>query len=135
MRVHRKIHAKPFKCLHCGRGFDYSVRLQRHVFNSHIRKRPHKCADCGKTFIQPSELVVHRRSHTGKYLSTSFPLFKHLFLLYFVRSCALNGNYISSICLFFEQGEKPFACTVCNMRFTCTKLLKAHSRTHTGILP
>lgn len=30
-------------------------------------------------------------------------------------------------------GEKPYVCNVCNKGFTCSKQLKVHSRTHTGV--
>lgn len=29
-------------------------------------KKPHQCDVCGKTFIKTSQLIVHKRTHTGK---------------------------------------------------------------------
>ncbi|ELV11460.1 Zinc finger protein 446 [Tupaia chinensis] len=53
---------RSYECEECGRGFSWKSQLVIHR-KSHTGQRRHCCRDCGRGFDWKSQLVIHRKSH------------------------------------------------------------------------
>uniref|UniRef100_A0A8C6V8Y8 C2H2-type domain-containing protein n=1 Tax=Neogobius melanostomus TaxID=47308 RepID=A0A8C6V8Y8_9GOBI len=85
---------KPFSCSYCEKTFALKSNLVNHR-RTHTGEKPFSCSFCEKTFAQKSHLDNHRRTHTG---------------------------------------EKPHGCSICNKAFSKHQLTR-HIRVHTGEKP
>ena len=56
----------PFICEHCGQRFQMRTNLNSHVFHKHNDVKKHSCTECDKTFKTRTQLLVHKRSHSGE---------------------------------------------------------------------
>ncbi|XP_063475453.1 zinc finger and BTB domain-containing protein 49 isoform X3 [Symphalangus syndactylus] len=72
-------------------------------------QRQYACELCGKPFKHPSNLELHKRSHTGKCFGGSGDLRRH------VRT---------------HTGEKPYTCEICTKCFTRSAVLRRHKKMH-----
>ncbi|XP_057306493.1 uncharacterized protein LOC130644779 [Hydractinia symbiolongicarpus] len=80
---------KTFNCSTCGEKFSSSKRLLRHQLfrHSNHNNNAYKCSICARTFLRPSYLATHKRSHPtlfphkclhcGKSFNKKFDLRKH----------------------------------------------------------
>ena len=89
---HIAIHSTKFKCSECGKCFRDNTELITHK-RSHSGEKPFECYVCGKRFTTSSNLVVHNRLHSG---------------------------------------EKPYKCFVCDKAFTQSGTLSSHIKVHMG---
>ncbi|XP_029440361.1 LOW QUALITY PROTEIN: zinc finger and BTB domain-containing protein 12-like [Rhinatrema bivittatum] len=62
---HMRAHHFIFMCPRCGKQFNHSSNLNRHM-NVHRGVKSHTCAICGKCFTQKSTLHDHMNLHSGE---------------------------------------------------------------------
>uniref|UniRef100_A0A8B9G8I2 Zinc finger and BTB domain containing 12 n=2 Tax=Amazona TaxID=12929 RepID=A0A8B9G8I2_9PSIT len=62
---HMRAHHLVFMCPRCGKHFNHSSNLNRHM-NVHRGVKSHACGLCGKSFTQKSTLHDHMNLHSGQ---------------------------------------------------------------------
>lgn len=92
----------------CSKPFQLRSHLEHHIKTTHILKKAlSKCDQCDRTFIKPSDLEAHKRSHSNdkKY------------------ECKVCGRRYKSLGNLNHHAKshdtkKPFTCEVCSQGFT-----------------
>ena len=140
---------KPYTCHDCGGRFRTKSNLQSHIRGVHtVQEKNHVCSVCGKMFAHNFILKIHMHVHTddkpyhcekcGKAFKTKGNFNIHQT----VRSS--EKAFVCSICgkcfkrdtvLKKTQGEQPYECSVCKMRFNQSNSMQRHMLTHTGQKP
>lgn len=120
---------KPYVCNECGAAYTHADSLTNHR-RLHTGERPFKCDFCPKSFIKSERLKRHRRIHTGTLELLSYVLYAFSKDFLCVLSFCLNNNLKFINCQLFFLGERPYACTYCESRFTQKYDCVKHERRH-----
>ncbi|XP_035237385.1 zinc finger protein 271-like isoform X6 [Anguilla anguilla] len=135
---------KPFACDVCDMRFIQRYHLERHK-RVHSGEKPYQCERCQQPFSRTDRLLRHRRMCQVGGVGAVGP----------VATVAIVAKGENQSCrevnrpypqqpppptaawtpLQPPQGEKPFGCDVCDMRFTQRYHLERHKRIHSGEKP
>ncbi|XP_077535934.1 uncharacterized protein LOC144148236 [Haemaphysalis longicornis] len=91
---------------------------------THTGERPHQCSKCGKFFTQKVHLDVHQRTHTGE---------RPHQCSYCGKAFAMKNTLDRHVRI--HTGERPYRCQLCPAAFSQKSTLDSHMRRHTGERP
>ncbi|KAE8629135.1 hypothetical protein XENTR_v10000368 [Xenopus tropicalis] len=105
-------------CNICGKRFKHPSNLELHK-RSHTGEKPFECSICGKHFSQAGNLQTHLRRHSGE---------KPYICEICGKRFAVSGDVQRHIVI--HTGEKPHLCDICGRGFSNVSNLKEHEKTH-----
>lgn len=111
-------------CTVCGEGFNQPSSLATHM-RSHTEAKIYKCTVCAKSFTKSRALTTHMRIHDGS------ALFECMECNKVFKSVTLLNKHIRT----HKKRRDRFPCTECDKDFTTAYSLKVHMRIHTGEKP
>ncbi|MBN3326469.1 ZBT49 protein, partial [Atractosteus spatula] len=117
--AHLQNYQKQYCCEMCGKTFKHPSNLELHK-RSHTGEKPFQCNICGKNFSQAGNLQTHLRRHSGE---------KPYICEICGKSFAASGDVQRHIVI--HTGEKPHLCDMCGRGFSNFSNLKEHKKTHT----
>ncbi|XP_041132191.1 zinc finger and BTB domain-containing protein 49 [Polyodon spathula] len=117
--THLQTYQKQYCCEMCGKTFKHPSNLELHK-RSHTGEKPFQCNICGKNFSQAGNLQTHLRRHSGE---------KPYICEICGKSFAASGDVQRHIVI--HTGEKPHLCDICGRGFSNFSNLKEHRKTHT----
>ncbi|XP_067109565.1 zinc finger protein 11-like [Osmerus mordax] len=136
-----------FKCSHCNAVFMTGKKLQVHMLYHTGDGFP--CKYCGKVFNNNNSLMNHIKTHVdrshlcetcGKGFAKAIGLKRHLSVHDDARPhvCTECGKsykqetYLKTHIRFSHRKERPFPCTLCQMRFVSLSRLHKHMTCHSN---
>ncbi|XP_076148761.1 zinc finger and BTB domain-containing protein 49 isoform X3 [Alosa pseudoharengus] len=114
----RQSRNRNYCCEICRKAFKHPSNLELHK-RSHTGEKPFQCNICGKHFSQSGNLQTHLRRHSGE---------KPYICELCGKSFAASGDVQRHIVI--HTGEKPHLCDVCGRGFSNFCNLKEHEKTH-----
>ncbi|XP_034255750.1 uncharacterized protein LOC117653879 [Thrips palmi] len=118
-------YSSPFVCYKCSKTFQLRSHLEHHIKTTHILKKAlSKCDQCDRTFIKPSDLEAHKRSHSND------KKFECKFCGRRYKSLGNLNHHAKS-----HDTKKPFTCEVCSQGFTRKDFYETHINSHKDSKP
>ncbi|XP_043936189.1 zinc finger and BTB domain-containing protein 41 [Protopterus annectens] len=121
LKHQEKFHLGPFPCDVCGRQFNDTGNLKRHIECTHRGKRKWTCFICGKSVRERTTLKEHLRIHSGEK--------PHLCSI-----CGQSFRHGSSYRLHLRvhHEDKRYECGECGKTFIRHDHLTKHKKIHSG---
>ncbi|POI31969.1 hypothetical protein CIB84_004281 [Bambusicola thoracicus] len=117
---HTRVHTGPFPCDICGRQFNDTGNLKRHIECTHGGKRKWTCFICGKSVRERLHLRVHHDDKRYECEECGKTFIRHDHLTKHKK---------------IHSGEKPYKCQICNQSFRIKKTLTKHMVIHSDARP
>ncbi|CAJ0964512.1 unnamed protein product [Ranitomeya imitator] len=149
-RRHQQAHRKDRVCIWCGKAFNCSAKLSRHIC-IHTGERPYQCLDCPQAFTQLETLRVHQWVHEDPkpfqcedcgrrfQVQRTFEKHRNLHISRKSHACPICGKtFFSSRYkrhLRIHMGERPFQCQQCGKSFNQRSNYQRHRAVHAGRRP
>ena len=103
-------------CDQCHETFNTKLLLRRHKNMVHSTDPKFNCPECGKRFASCSDVARHLSSHTGSSRCIC-------------KECGANvAKEKMKAHERIHSGERPFPCTLCEMKFISSSTLSGHLR-------
>ncbi|KAH0618334.1 hypothetical protein JD844_017437 [Phrynosoma platyrhinos] len=145
LKHQEKFHLGPFPCDICGRQFNDTGNLKRHIECTHGGKRKWTCFICGKSVRERTTLKEHLRIHSGEkpHLCSICGQSEKAHQCEECGKCFGRRDHLTVHYKSVHLGEKVWQkykatfhqCEVCKKVFKGKSSLEMHFRTHSGEKP